>query len=203
MKLTWHGHACFCLETAEGSVVFDPYRDNDVPGLTLSKLTADEVICSHGHGDHNAADKVELTGNMPKYGKKQLNTFHDEKNGALRGKNLVTVIDAEGLRIVHLGDLGHELSPEQLSELGRVDVLMVPVGGHFTIDGKTAAKVSKAIGAKTIVPMHYRGEGFGYGVIGTVDEFLGEFDNVRFAEGNVLEIGEKCASEVVVLKCPV
>lgn len=203
MKLTWYGHACFKLETAEGSAVFDPYSDDSVPGLSLTKLTADEVICSHGHGDHNAACKVELTGKTPKYGKKQISTFHDDKNGALRGTNLVTVIDAEGLRIAHLGDLGHELSAEQLAELGRVDVLMIPVGGFYTIDGKTAAKVSGAIGAGTIIPMHYRGEGFGYGVIGTVDEFLGEFDNVCFADSNVLELGEECENTVVVLKCPV
>ena len=203
VNITYLGHACFILESAGSRIVLDPYADGSVPGLGNIRTEANAVYCSHGHGDHNAIGKVELTGRAPKYGKKQISTFHDEKNGTLRGKNLVTVIDAEGLRIVHLGDLGHELSPEQLSELGRVDVLMVPVGGHFTIDGKTAAKVSKAIGAKTIVPMHYRGEGFGYGVIGTVDEFLGEFDNVRFAESNALEIGGKCGDEVVVLKCPV
>ncbi len=203
MKLTWYGHACFKLDTAEGSVVFDPYCDNNVPGLTLPKLTADEVICSHGHGDHNAIGKVELTGRAPKYGKKQISTFHDEKKGTLRGNNLVTAIDAEGLRVVHLGDLGHELSAEQLSELGKADVLMVPVGGFYTIDGRTAAKVSRAIGAPTIIPMHYRGECFGYDVIGPADDFLNEFGNVRYADSNVLELGEKCENAVVVLKCPV
>lgn len=203
MKLTWHGHACFELETAEGSVVFDPYCEGSVPGLSLRKLTADEVVCSHGHRDHNAADAVELTGKAPKYGKKQISTFHDDKNGALRGNNLMTVIEAEGLRIAHLGDLGHELSAAQLAELGKVDVLMIPVGGFYTIDGKTAAKVSGAIGAKTIIPMHYRGKDFGYDVIGPADEFLGEFDNVRFVDGNVLELGEKCENAVIVLKCPV
>lgn len=203
MKLIWYGHACFKLETAEGSVVFDPYSPGSVPGLVLPKLTADEVICSHGHGDHGAADKVGLTGRVPKYGKKQIRTFHDEKNGALRGDNLVTVIDAEGLRVVHLGDLGHELSAEQLSELGKVDVLMVPVGGFYTIDGRTAAKVSKSIGAATVIPMHYRGEGFGYDVIGSVDDFLHEFDKVRHAESNVLELGAECENAVIVLKCPV
>lgn len=203
MKLTWYGHACFKLETAEGSVVFDPYSPGSVPGLHLPKLIADEVICSHGHGDHSASDGVELTGRAPKYGKKQIRTFHDQKNGTLRGNNLITVIDAEGLRVAHLGDLGHELSPEQLSDLGKVDVLMIPVGGFYTIDGRTAAKVSGSIGAATVIPMHYRGEGFGYDVIGPVDDFLNEFDNVRHAESNVLELGTECENAVIVLKCPV
>lgn len=203
MKLTWYGHACFKLETAEGSVVFDPYSAGSVPGISLPRLTADEVVCSHGHRDHNAAGEVKLTGRTPSYGKLQMRTFHDDRQGTLRGENLITVIEAEGLRIMHLGDLGHELSGEQLAELGVPDILMVPVGGFYTIDGKTAAKTAKALGAGTVIPMHYRGNGFGYEVIGTVDDFLREFDNVRFSDSNVLETDERAENEVVVLRCPV
>lgn len=203
MKLTWYGHACFRLETAEGSIVFDPYAPGSVPGLELPKLAADAVSCSHGHADHSAADAVELTGRTPSWELRTVASFHDDQQGTLRGANLITVVETEGLRVVHLGDLGHELSTQQLAAIGTPDVLMVPVGGHYTIDGKTAAKTAKALGAKTVIPMHYRGEGFGYGVIGPVDAFLGEFGRVRFAETNELTVEDPAGNEAVVLRCPV
>lgn len=202
MKLSWHGHACFTLETAEGTAVFDPYAPGSVPGLKLPPLTADEVICSHGHGDHNAAREVKLSGKAVGYKKTQLKCYHDDRQGALRGENLITVIEAEGLRVAHLGDLGHELSEQQLAELGKIDLLLIPVGGHYTIDGNTAAKLAKALNPKLIIPMHYRGEGFGYEVIGPVDEFLAAFSEVRYLDGSELSFDANTERGVYVLTCP-
>ena len=145
MKLTWYGHSCFLLETAEGSVVFDPYAPGSVPGLKLPPLRADAVLCSHGHRDHGFAGAVRLSGKEPAFRVTKIDCFHDEKRGALRGVNTIHIVEAEGRRIAHLGDLGHELSTEQLAALGRIDVLLIPVGGYYTIDAKTACRVAEAV----------------------------------------------------------
>ncbi len=203
MKLTWYGHSCFMMESRAGRVVFDPYADGFPQGLQLPELTADLVLSSHGHDDHNAAGEIRLTGKTPGYGKVQIPCFHDDRRGALRGSDLITVIEAEGLRAVHMGDLGHELSPEQLAAVGRPDVLMIPVGGFYTVDGKTAARIAKALAARIVIPMHYRGAGFGYDVLSTEADFVSEFDGVRRLDGNVLEVGKETAGGVYVLKCPV
>ena len=200
MKLTWCGHSCFLLETAEGSAVFDPYAPGSVPGWTLPELTADTVICSHGHRDHGYAAGVKLSGRKPTFKVQQLATFHDDAQGALRGENTVTLIESEGIRLVHLGDLGHELSPEQIAALGRVDVLLLPVGGCYTIDAETAAKLAADLRAAVVVPMHYRGEGFGYDVIGTLDAFLAKAENVRVFDGGSLELTQPLRPMTAVLK---
>ena len=131
MKLTWNGHSCFTLETAEGSVVLDPYADGSVPGLAPLRLTADTVLCSHRHRDHNAREVVTLTGKTPTFGVETISTFHDPEQGALRGENTIHIISAEGMRFAHLGDLGCELTARQMDQLHRVDVLMIPVGGYY------------------------------------------------------------------------
>ena len=202
MKITWYGHSCFQLDSTNGSAVFDPYAPGTVPGLALPQITADAVICSHGHGDHNYAQGVTLTGNRPGFSVTQVNTFHDGNKGAQRGENLVTAIDAEGMRVVHLGDLGHPLSAEQIKELGKVDVLLIPVGGYYTIDAQVAAMIVSVLAPRITVPMHYRGEGFGYDVISTADAFLRLSGNVQRFDTNELEITPDTPSMTALLKCP-
>ena len=172
MTLTWLGHACFLLETAEGSVVFDPYAPGSVPGLKLPPLRADAVLCSHGHRDHGYAEAVRLSGKKPAFHLETLACFHDDRGGALRGANTIHIVEAEGLRVAHLGDLGHAPDEPLLRALGRIDLLLIPVGGHYTIGPATADAAARAIGARLTVPMHYRGAGFGYDVIGPVEDFL-------------------------------
>ena len=187
MRLTYNGHACFTLETEEGSAVFDPYAPGSVPGLTLPKLCADAAFCSHCHRDHGYAQGVRLTGNAPRFAVRQIDCFHDDVGGRLRGENTITVIEAEGIRVVHLGDLGHTLDDKQLDAIGWADVLLLPIGGNYTIDAVKAAKVAESLGATVIVPMHYRGEGFAYDVIDTADGFLASAENVKFV-GKTLEL---------------
>ena len=201
MKLTWYGHACFLAETAAGSVVFDPYAPGSVPGLTLPPLRADAVVCSHGHRDHAHAAGVTLSGRKPDFTIRAIPSFHDDRSGALRGENRIHVLEADGLRLVHMGDLGHMLSEEQLAAVGKPDVLLIPVGGHYTIGPAEAEKLVRALRPRLTIPMHYRGEGFGYDVIGPVEDFTHLFDTVTFRSSNVLDPAE--AEGVVVLRCPV
>ena len=172
MKLIWHGHACFELRLSSGSVVFDPYCPGSVPGLSLPELNADAVICSHGHSDHNCSEAVKLSGREPGFKVTQIPTFHDEQRGRLRGENLCTVIEGDGLRIAHLGDLGHPLSGDELSRLGRLDLLMIPVGGVYTVDAAQAKELVEALRPRITVPMHYRCASLGIRSIAPVEDFL-------------------------------
>ena len=181
MRLIWNGHACFTLETAQGTLVTDPYADGSVPGLPPVRLTADAVYCSHGHSDHNAAQLVTLTGKDFTVSVEELPTFHDDQKGALRGENVMRIFSAEGMRVAHLGDLGCPLTPEQKARLTGLDALLIPVGGYYTIDAAQADEIARQLQARVVVPMHYRGEGFGYDVIAPLDRFLAlRTDVVRY-----------------------
>jgi len=188
MKLIWNGHSCFTLETAEGSVVFDPYQEGAVPGLAPLSLSADLVLCSHAHRDHGARTAVALTGRSPSFRVEEISTFHDPQQGELRGPNTIHIVTAEGMRLAHLGDLGCGLESDQLDKLKGLDVLLLPVGGYYTIDAHQAAELVKAVSPRIVVPMHYRSDSFGYDVIGPVEDFLAHFDNVTRYQGNSLEI---------------
>lgn len=203
MKLTWFGHACFMLETADGSVVFDPYQNGYLPNLTLPEITADAVICSHGHGDHNAENLITLTGKEPTFRLTQIPCFHDEVRGLKRGKNLITVVESEGLRVAHFGDLGHSLSRAQLKEIGHIDVLMMPVGGVYTVDAAQAKKICDELKPKVVVPMHYKTGNSGLQNVAPVDEFLALYDGkdiLRLGK-STWNINEISASAVVFELC--
>lgn len=202
MKITWLGHSCFRLDSAAGSLVLDPYADGSVPGLTLPQQSADAVLCSHYHDDHGAAEKVMLTGRPCGYEVGALECFHDEAEGAKRGKNLVHIVSAEGVRVVHLGDLGHGLDEGRLEKIGRPDVLLLPVGGFFTIDARQAKTLADAIGARITVPMHYRGEGFGYDVIGPLEEYTGLCGDVVYAGSNSFDPACYAERATLVLRLP-
>ena len=200
MKITWYGHSCFMLESDGGTLVFDPYSDGSVPGLTLPQLNADMVLCSHGHSDHGGVEKVKLSGRKCSYSIEAIDCFHDEAGGAKRGANIIHAVTAEGKRIVHLGDLGHELDEAQLERIGTPDVLLIPVGGFFTIDAPTAKSIAEKIGARITVPMHYRGEGFGYDVIGTLDDYTSLCSDVVYAPANFFDPDDYSERVTLVLK---
>lgn len=202
MTLTWYGHACFMVETDHGRAIFDPYEPGSVPGLHLPELAAEGVFCSHGHHDHCYAAGVKQTRMLPDYKIETVPCFHDEVQGAKRGENLIHVLIAGGKRIVHMGDLGHTLSREQAAAIGTPDVLMIPVGGFYTVDAETAKSICEVLNPKVIIPMHYRGEGFGYDNIATIEDFTKLFDHVTYHDSNVLDLTEEL-SGVIVMKCPV
>lgn len=163
MEIVYLGHSCFLLKTKDSRVVIDPY-DKEI-GFKMPKVSADTVTVSHDHKDH---DNVEAVSGEPMVingsgeyeikgvGITGMSSFHDDKDGKERGKNIVFVFDTEELRIVHLGDLGHKLDKKQLDELDGVDVLMVPVGGEFTIDFKQAKEVVNQISPSIVIPMHFK-----------------------------------------------
>lgn len=186
MEITYCGHACFKLKAKDGMVIyFDPFKA-DMVGLPLAKDVADILIISHQHEDHNAAQvitgpvKREKTFVIDKEGEYEIagiqistmHTYHDKNSGAERGKNLVTAIVMDSLHVVHLGDLGHKLSESQVEKLGSVDVLMVPVGGYYTLDMEEVEEVIKEIQPSYVIPMHYRVAGGKIEELATLESFL-------------------------------
>lgn len=199
MKLRWLGHSCFLVEAEGYSAVFDPYADGSVPGLRPLRVTADAVFCSHDHRDHNARDLVTLTGRGFPLKVEELASFHDDRRGLLRGRNTIRILSGEGLRIAHLGDLGHMPSRKALEALRGVDALLLPVGGHFTIDAAQAKAVADAVGARVVIPMHYRLGAMGYDVIGTLDAFTDLCGDVRRYDGDTLELSADTPAQTAVL----
>ena len=199
MKIIWHGHSCFTVETGGYSVVFDPYADGSVPGCGPLHLTADAVYCSHEHQDHNARQTVALSGRDCPVQVETVASYHDDRLGLLRGKNTIHILSAEGLRLVHLGDLGHRLKGKALDAVKGADALLIPVGGYYTIDAPTAKAVADAVGARVVIPMHYRLGGMGFDVIGTLDAFTALCDDVKHYEGNTLELGADTPAQTAVL----
>lgn len=182
MIITWLGHACFAIEEEDYRVILDPYAPGSVPGLASLAEAADLVLCSHGHSDHNAAEEISLrTGDVNPFTITCLDTWHDDKEGALRGTNKITILEANGVKVVHMGDIGCPLTEDQLAAVKGADVLLIPIGGYYTIGPKEADEMADAIGARITVPMHYRSKSFGYPVIGTVDEFTRFRTHVRKA----------------------
>ena len=218
--LTWWGHAFFSLQTDSGRhLAIDPY--NEAVGYQMPRLEpTDAVAISHEHGDHNnlgavpgkpeivrglEADEGEtiehtVAGELKI---RMVPTFHDTEQGALRGRNTVLVIEVEGLRVAHCGDLGHQLSPAQVEAIGRVDVLLVPVGGHYTIDAAGASAVLKELKPSITIPMHYKTAAVRLdSPIGGVEPFLTGKNVRRLEHTNRLDISASALPkqpEVVVL----
>ncbi len=163
MDITYFGHSSFRLKGKVATVVTDPF-DASVGFSFPKNVTADIVTVSHIHSDHNAVaaiggEPLVLT-NPGEYEAKGVeivgfDMYHDAKKGEERGTNTVFKIVLDGVSILHLGDLGHGLTDEQVEAFDTIDVLMIPVGGFYTIDGKKAAEIVNQIEPSIVVPMHY------------------------------------------------
>lgn len=201
ITVTWYGHSCFKAEANGYSIVIDPYEDHNVPGLCELRVTANQALCSHGHGDHNFTAGVETepwTGENP-WTISWIDTYHDDKQGELRGKNRIHILDHNGIRLVHMGDLGCDLTADQIKQIGKPDVLLIPVGGFYTIDAAKAKEISDLLDAAVTVPMHYRSEAFGYPVIGTLEEYTGLCSDVVNYAGNSIDIMKGIKKQTAVL----
>jgi L-ascorbate metabolism protein UlaG (beta-lactamase superfamily) len=167
MMISYLGQSCFKLQDKLGpegvTLVTDPFGKE--LGLKVPNFEADIVTVSHQHHDHNNASAlrgspfvIDTPGEYDIKGvmAQGIETFHDSKGGAERGKNIVYRIEMDDLTIAHLGDLGHVLTDEQLDQLDGVDILMIPVGGKYTIDAKTAVEVIGQLEPRIVIPMHYK-----------------------------------------------
>lgn len=199
MKLTWLGHSCFVVEQDGYRIVLDPYFVESYPELCVS---AHEIFCSHGHRDHCFTEAVTLLkdGAKSPFTVETVDTFHDEKQGTLRGENKMHIVRACGLTVVHAGDLGHELNEAQLAAVKGCDALLLPVGGFYTIDAPTAKHIADAIQPRIVVPMHYRFGSHGYDVIGTVDAFTGLYDAAAYLDTDTFELTADTPHSVIVPK---
>lgn len=199
MKLTWHGHSCFTLESTDGTLAFDTFLDNYVPGISPVRLLADRLLSSHRHGDHYAPEVVSLTGHSFAGTIEELATFHDPEQGALRGPNTIHIITTEGLRLAHLGDLGCTPTPEQLEQLKGLDVMLIPIGGFYTIDPTQARALVESVAPRVVIPMHYRSDAFGFDVLATVEDYLALCQDAVFYPGNTIEVTTTTPAQTAVL----
>ncbi len=200
MKITWIGHSCFRIEKDGYSVVIDPYEDGSVDGLAAVREDASAVLCTHEHSDHNFRDGVRIVpaASTP-FTVDFIDTFHDDAKGAKRGPDRIYIISDGETRIAHLGDLG--CWPDDISKLMDLDVLLVPVGGFFTIDGHDAAEIVRKLRPRIAVPMHYRSDekGFGFDVLSTVDIFTSEFSRVLIPGKSTIDSADTYDADIVVL----
>ena len=212
MKTKWLGHACFLI-TSGGSlrVITDPYAVGGGINYSPIEETADVVVVSHDHGDHNNVAAVQgepdvVKGPGTKTAKgiqfKGIATSHDASQGTQRGSNTVFCFTIDDLKLCHLGDLGHVLSPGQVGEIGAVDILFVPVGGFFTIDATVASHVCDQLKPKVVIPMHFKTPKCGYPIAG-VDDFLKDKKDVRKTTASEVEFQREklpIATEIVLLQ---
>jgi len=196
MKITWYGHSCFLIEGGDVRILTDPF-DAKVP-YDFPDLPVAIVTVSHDHFDHNAVDRVagrpivvKGVGERTAHGIDfiGIHSFHDDKEGAERGENTIYAFDLEGVRIAHLGDLGTSLDEGQIEALGDVRILLIPVGGHFTIDAETASRIAKDLrGAKIVIPMHFKTDRIVDWPIETVEPFAKMMENVKRIGGPSVEV---------------
>lgn len=185
MKIQWLGHSSFCLTESTGaSVITDPF-DPAAVGYGMAYLPCDAITSSHGHSDHNNFKGVKGTpviinqpGSFDVNGIKihSVQCYHDQEEGAKRGKNLIYYFRLDGVTVCHMGDIGEQCTPELIEELIPVNVLLIPVGGNYTIDAEQAKEYVDRIMPDVVIPMHYKTKHTDYD-IDKVESFLRLFDD--------------------------
>lgn len=185
MDIYYSGHSSFRLKGKTATVVTDPF-DSKMVGFKYPSTEANIVTISHDHEDHNKANLIKgdpkIISGPGEYEIKEVSilgfpSYHDSKKGEERGKNTIYVFEIDGIRICHLGDLGEKLSETLIEALGEIDVLLIPVGGTYTIGSKEAAELVREIEPSYVIPMHYLADGMNkasFEKLEPVDPFLRE-----------------------------
>jgi len=215
MKINYYGHSAFNITTEKGTrIIIDPYESGAFNGaLSYGKISdqTDIVITSHNHADHSYTKDIKgkfiLISKQDIYEIrdvkiKTINTYHDNSGGKERGHNLISVISADNLVLAHLGDLGHILDYGALQEMGKVDILIIPVGGVFTLDAALAVTVMNDIKPDIIIPMHYKTTKCAF-PIAPVEDFTQGRNNVRVLQESQILIKQETLSserEIIVLQ---
>ena len=215
MKIKWYGHSAFQITTEKGiRIIIDPYESGSFSGaLSYGKIEdqADIVLTSHDHADHNYTKDIKGKYNhISKAGDheikdikiKAIPCFHDSLGGKKGGSNLIFVITTDGLNLVHMGDIGHSLDPELLKKIGKVDILLLPVGGFFTVDAAMAQKIMNDIKPGVTVPMHYKTEKCNFPIT-PVENFTKNQANVRILKESSVVIKKETLPkepEIIILQ---
>jgi len=212
MKIRWLGHSCFLITSKDGTrVITDPYAVGGGINYSPIKETADIVVVSHGHGDHNNVSAVQGKPEVIKGGGTKnaqgiqfrgIASYHDTSQGTQRGPNTIFYFTIDGTNLCHLGDLGHVLSPGQVNEIGAVDILFVPVGGFYTIDALVASQVCDQLKPKVVIPMHFKTPRCAYPIAG-VEDFLKGKKNVSKVGDSEVEFERErlpAATEIVLMQ---
>jgi L-ascorbate metabolism protein UlaG (beta-lactamase superfamily) len=165
VEITWYGRSCFRLRGREATAITDPCPPST--GFVAGKHSVDLLTISHDHPDHSYTRSITAGLTLTRPGEYEyrdllvtgVRSFHDGTGGTERGENMIFAVEIDGVHVCHLGDLGHLLTDDQLSELGPIDVLLVPVGGQTTISPVEAAEVVAQVSPKVVIPMHYATDG--------------------------------------------
>lgn len=205
MRVRWHGHACFFCEGSGVRLLTDPFSEEI--GYSFPQEKVDLVTVSHDHYDHNAVHLVrgdpvvilepgkQTVKGIPIQG---VSVYHDEVKGAKRGKNIIFIWEMDGVRVCHLGDLGHLLESSTVASLGKIDLLFIPVGGIFTIDAKGARKVVEQLKPRVVIPMHYKTPALTF-ELAPLDEFARFFAHLRREKDYTIEVASLPADQEVVV----
>ncbi len=195
LEIRWHGHSCFEISN-KFTIVTDPHDGKSI-GITPPMVTADIVMVSHDHFDHNSTKTVSTNNTTIIEDKRKrtvqdilirgIQTFHDRCHGEKRGNNIVFVFTMDGITFCHLGDLGHSLDEKQIRLIGQVDILFIPVGGTYTLDAENSWDIINKINPRIIIPMHYKIEGLSL-PIAPVDEFISYSVYEVIKVGNQIDI---------------
>ncbi len=214
MKIKYLAHACFLITSNKGiRIITDPYTTGKGTALSYAEVQepADIVTISHGHGDHSnegavGGRPVVIKSPQPTQVKgisvRGIPTYHDDAGGKLRGNNIVFCFEVDGIRVCHLGDLGERLKDTQIKEIGKVDLLLIPVGGLFTIDAKAATQVCNDLAPRVAIPMHFKTEKSSHKIAG-VDDFVKDKKNAQLSDLSELELSAgklPASSQIIVLK---
>ncbi len=181
MQITWYGHSCFLIQNEQTKIIIDPFNERSI-GLKRPDATADIVLMSHDHYDHNASNSIDgahedhmaHNGGFNSHGIDflGLDTYHDHELGAKRGHNTMYLFRLDGISICHCGDLGCIPSEEVLKEIAGVDILMIPIGGYYTLELDEVMKLIDIINPSVVIPMHYRIGGLKIDEISDLDPFI-------------------------------